>query len=117
MSNLAAPLTHTHETGEIRGEREVRWGGQSGCMQIASVFGWSLSSPPELFPILQPLVISDLLSPSLTRIVVCVLQVSGGPWVRKMFRRNLQPSLKDSFGDIPLEESQVILDSDRLMMI
>ena len=42
------------------------------------------------------------------RIVVCVLQVSGGPWVRKMFRRNLQPSLKDSFGDIPLEESQVI---------
>ena len=36
------------------------------------------------------------LSPSLSRIVVCVLQVSGGPWVRKMFRMNPQPSLKDS---------------------
>ena len=36
------------------------------------------------------------LSPSLSRIVVFVLQVSGGPWVRKMFRMNPQPSLKDS---------------------
>ena len=44
---------------------------------LPSVCGWSLSSPPELFPILQPLVISDLLSPSLTRIVVCVTGLRG----------------------------------------
>ena len=54
--------------------------------------------PPlrNFFPSYCPLVISDHLSPSLTRIFVCVLQVSGGPWVRKMFRMNPQPSLKDS---------------------
>ena len=80
-------------------------------------YGRSLSSPPELFPIILPLGhLRPFISFLISDICVCV---TGLRW--SLGQEDVQdepPAQPEGLvGDVPLEESLVILVSDRLMKI